>query len=177
MDNLADPVLPQRIWWPWDQPAGRVGFWADFDVECSCLGCLYVSCSGEYQVWIDGNKIPVVEAYLPSWRRMHKVLVDLAPGSHRLFFEARSGPNTQSFLLANLDWETASRSGHPPESHRLATGPSWWMVLDPPPDWANIGGCELESRPAWAFDGVWAEPWGFPCNAPDDYCRMSHLST
>ena len=26
---------------------------------------------------------------------------------------------------------------------------------------------------AWAADGVWAEPWGMPCNAPDDFCRLS----
>jgi alpha-L-rhamnosidase len=26
---------------------------------------------------------------------------------------------------------------------------------------------------AWASDGVWAEPWGMPCNAPDDFCRLS----
>ena len=97
---------------------------------------------------------------------MHAISLQLSPGEHCLSLEAFPGDHGQPFILACLDWEEAG------EPTRLATGSGWQMQADPPSGWASRSP-EDDWRPAWAFDGVWAEPWGMPCNAPIDLCRLS----
>lgn len=169
--------LPRRIWWPWEQNPQSVGFWVRFEVGQAAAGQWAAACSGDYQAWLDGVPIPQAQGQLPSWRSMHRAAVALAPGGHWLCVEARPGPNTQSFFLSSLDWPLAGEAES--KMARLASGSAWRMAADPPPGWqerfsGKPGGQEdgLASRPAWAFDGPWAEPWGLPCNAPPDYCRM-----
>lgn len=169
---MTDLSLPKHLWWPWDQPAGQVCFHRDFTLTSAAPARLYVSASGIYRAWLDGAALQTPVSHLPSWRAMDIFTLQLASGPHRLFFEASSSGNQQPFLMACLDWQAAETAC------RLATDGSWWMAADhdgpiplrpapegeaPGPGW----------RPAWAFDGVWAEPWGLPCNAPDDFCRLT----
>ena len=161
-----DLPLPRRIWWPWDQPASRVGFFRTFRVSRPALATLYIAVSGPYQAWLDGGKLTIPDDPLPSWRAMHRIGLGLTAATHRLCIEATSGDNGQPFLLACLDWEEEGRL------MRVATDATWQMAADPAPGWATES-TDLTWRPAWAFDGVWAEPWGMPCNAPDDFCRLS----
>jgi alpha-L-rhamnosidase len=158
--------LPQRIAWPWDQEARRVGFWRDFTYGEGTQAQLYVACSSVYRVWLDGVEMQLPVSHLPSWRSMHIFAVSLAPGPHRLCFEVDNNRVAQPFLLANLDWRGNG------QLTRMATDANWSMANEPAPGWGDSG-ASIESRPAWAFDGVWAEPWGMPCNAPDDFCRLT----
>ena len=164
MDNLS---LPMHLWWPWDQPAEKVAFDAEFSLNQPSEGVLHVAASGPYRAWLDGQPIAVPEQPYPSWRVMHALPLDLAASEHRLSFECLPGDHGQPFLMACLDWKA---EGHP---RRLASGPGWRMAANPYDNWQNHP-AEIAWRPAWAFDGVWAEPWGMPCNAPDDFCRLSH---
>lgn len=124
---------------------------------------------------------------MPSWRAIHRIGLALSSGDHRLSIEAAAGEppleshpsfdgapsgignqmaSNQPFLLACLDWEDGGRH------LRAATDTSWRMAAEPPKDWAKTT-ARSGWRAAWAFDGPWAEPWGMPCNAPDDFCRLS----
>jgi hypothetical protein len=169
--SLTDLPLPKHIWWPWEQPVERVGFVCRFSIDEKSPARLYVACSGEYQAWLDGSILPVPSLHMPSWRSMHIIPLELSAGEHRLYFEACSGRNQQPFLMANLDW--TEQSG----ARRLATDAAWMMTAEPAPGWVGAFRVEFpfspDWRPAWAFDGVWAEPWGLPCNAPDDFCRLA----
>ncbi|HHE71958.1 MAG TPA: hypothetical protein ENL34_06745, partial [Chloroflexi bacterium] len=158
--------LPLRIWWPWDEPAERVGFERVFSVPEAQRARLYISASGPYRVWLDGEALAVPPGALPTWRVMARIPVSLTTGQHRLCIEAMTSSQAQPFLLACLDW---GAEGHP---ERIPTDGTWWMVRDPQDGWAGRPRAG-EWRRAWAFDGVWAEPWGMPCNAPDDFCRLS----
>ncbi len=166
--STAIPPLPRRVWWPWDQRAGRVGFARTFVLSAPVQASLYVSASGPYQAWLDGRLLPAPDAPLPSWRAMHRFMVELTPGEHDLRFEALPGDHGQPFLLACLDWPALDGT-----LARIATDAQWQMAADPPIGWATQP-LEPGWRPAWAFDGVWAEPWGMPGNAPEDFCRLSH---
>ena len=168
---MIDPTfhslpLPVRIWWPWDEPVERAGFEGRFTLAEPAQGRLHVSASGPYRAWLDGSALPTPEMPYPSWRVMHAIPVELSSGEHRLAIEAEPGQHGQPFLLACLDWQV---QGAPT---RLASGASWRMAANPPAGWISHSQ-DLAWRSAWAFDGVWAEPWGMPCNAPDDFCRLS----
>ncbi len=167
-----DLPLPRRLWWPWDQPAARVALERQFHLDRAITVTLFVSASGEYRAWLDHHAIAFPPAHAPSWRIVHQTTLELAAGEHRLDIEATPGPHGQPFLIACLDWETDGRP------QRLATDDTWHMLADPPEDWAQrttgSPSTVLDWKPAWAFDGVWAEPWGMPCNVPDDFCRLSH---
>jgi len=152
-------ALPRRVWWPWHEPAETVHFETEFTVSVPAPATLYVAASGAYAAELDGQALAIPEALLPSWRSMHALPLQLTAGPHRLGFSVQSGGHSQPFLLACLDWQ---EDGAP---RRLASDQSWRM--------ARAGQTGADWRAAWAFDGVWAEPWGFPCNAPLDFCRMS----
>ena len=157
--------LPKRISWPWDTAAGRAAYWREFSIEKAARAALYTACSSPYRAWLDGVEIQPPVSHLPSWRSMHIIPLELAPGAHRLCFEVDNGGVQQPFLLANLDWEEETGP------RRLATDGDWRMAAEPGPGWQDSG--TAEGAPAWAFDGVWAEPWGMPCNAPEDFCRLT----
>ena len=183
LPEAIDLPLPRHIWWPWTEPAGRVGFEGLFEARESSPAFLYVACSGSYRCWLDETEIPVRESHLPSWRAMHCHPLQLQPGPHRLRFSAEgippapggavfkdgvvsgSAPLALPFLMACLDWQEA---GLP---RRAASGADWTMLRDPLSGAQNWSG--PDSRPAWAFDGVWSEPWGLPANAPQDFCRLT----
>ncbi|HVP12714.1 MAG TPA: alpha-L-rhamnosidase C-terminal domain-containing protein [Phycisphaerae bacterium] len=193
-DSLKDePPLPRRIWWPWDQPAERVSFERTFSIDHPAAATLFVAASGAYTAWLDGHVLPVPPSHAPSWRIIHRLPVALEPGNHCLSIEARPGGHGQPFLLAWLDWPEQMPGTAAAESDvalaprsdnhvaRIGTDANWMMMANPPEGWqlrapapsteaANPG----RMVPAWAFDGVWAEPWGMPCNVPDDFCRLSH---
>ena len=59
--------LPRRIWWPWDEPARRVGFYRAFSVSQAAEATLYVSASGPFCVWLDDLWLPNPEHALPPW--------------------------------------------------------------------------------------------------------------
>lgn len=171
----TSPVLPQRIWWPWDQSAERVGFTRHFNLPAAMTGVLHVAASGNYTAWLDGTALSPPAAHAPSWRIIHRIPLQLPAGHHRLSFEATPGVHGQPFLLACLDW--AAPDSVDSAAGRLATSGDWLMCAGPPTGWASAA-ADAEPpgnwRTAWAFDGVWAEPWGMPCNVPDDWCRLSH---
>jgi hypothetical protein len=154
--NAFHRMLPRRIWWPWTQPASIVWFERNFPVPRPVDAVLYVSASGPYTAYLDGKPLEFPESQNPSWRVMHVLPFRLTAGAHHLAFEVQAGSHGQPFFLACLDWDD---NGNP---ERLGTDESWRMSVDPEAEW----------QPAWAFDGVWAEPWGFPCNAPIDFGRM-----
>ncbi len=192
MSEAALP-LPRRIWWPWGQPSPeatpvqRLAVRQRFSVGRQALAILYLSASGPCRVWLDRGEVAVPESGMPSWRAMLRIGMALTPGEHTLSIVAEPGPppaadrpsfatgdsarsgDNQPFLLACLDWE------EPGQLRRVPTDATWEMVANapanPPDGWASGQG--LAWRGAWAFDGVWAEPWGMPCNAPDDFCRLS----
>jgi alpha-L-rhamnosidase len=158
--------LPRRLWWPWDEPAAQVTFEREFTLAASIEATLYLTASGPTTVWLDGELLPPPAAAtapgaLPLWRTMVRFPIALSAGVHRLVLEACDGGQRQPFVLACLDWE----DGAGPK--RIATGAGWTM--------RRSGATASASPPleAWAFDGVWAEPWGMPCNAPDDFCRLT----
>jgi hypothetical protein len=188
-----EPPLPRRIWWPWDKPAERVGFERVFSIDHPADATLFVAASGSYAAWMDGCELSIPESHAPSWRIVHQLPIALKPGSHRLGIEARPGTHGQPFLLAWLDWaeqhDAAAGTGCAPKSAaydertivRIGTDQSWTMVANPPEGWHLPSSASATRRtplgpmvPAWAFDGVWAEPWGMPCNVPDDFCRLNH---
>jgi hypothetical protein len=160
------------VWWPWDETAARVAFERRFGVGCAVQATLCVAASGAYKAWLNGARINPPLSHAPSWRIIHRIPLGLNAGEHRLAFEATPGPHGQPFLLACLDWEEQGRR------MRLATDDTWRMAADFPEEWAARHSDQTLGvpvwRPAWAFDGVWAEPWGMPCNVPDDFCRLSH---
>lgn len=161
-----DLPLPRRMWWPWNEGAGWVGFCQTFNNHHSVSAQLYISASGYYRAWLDHDEIKPAAASMPSWRSMHNMQVFLTPGNHLLRLEAHTGGNSQPFLMVCLDWEENN------QHFRVASGPQWMMTREPGPGWHN-GQDQNNWRQAWAFDGPWAEPWGMPCNAPVDFCRLS----
>ena len=164
----ADPPalpLPKRLWWPWNEPAEVVCFRRGFDAAEARAGVLYVACSGRYRAWLDGAELPVPAAHLPSWRSMHRIPLAWAAGAHELRLAAESAPNAQPFILACLDWAA------PAGPARLATGAGWEMAAAAAP--LEQVCADAPWRPAWAFDGVWSEPWGLPCCAPQDFGRLT----
>jgi hypothetical protein len=166
-DQAIDRLpLPLRIWAPWDQPARRMAFSRTFDCQVNTGAVLFVSASGPYSAWLDGQPLQVPGAWMPSWRSMHQIPLNLTPDAHQLCFEAIPGNHGQPFFLACLDWE----EGRQPL--RVATNAEWQMLVDPADGWAHQP-MNADWLPAWAFDGVWAEPWGMPCNAPLDFCRFN----
>lgn len=158
--------LPRRIWWPWNETAGWVGFWQTFNTPHPISGQLFISASGFYRVWLDNEEIKPPSTPLPSWRSMHNIPVVLPPGDHLLQFEAQTGGHSQPFLMVCLDWKENGGL------NRVASGPQWMMIREPRLGWLPRQD-QNECRHAWAFDGPWAEPWGMPCNAPIDFCRLS----
>lgn len=240
------PPLPRRIWWPWDEPARRVGFYRAFQVAERAQATLYVSASGPFCAWLDDRWLPVPDDPIPPWRTMRRFTLELTPGLHALNILAASGDHGQPFLLACLDWNQRDRPT------RIGTDETWHAVYEPPLEWlpslpenaslapalfppgqraievddldllnemdawrrafppgmqVQIGDHpagtaaakdeqELNAGPparhtrtsgnllqdgrtaafeftASAYDGVWAEPWGMPANAPDDFGRLS----
>ena len=161
----TDLPLPRRIWWPWNDPVVRVGFTTVFNLKSQEEVRLALSTSGSYKAWLDGTALAVPDLNLPSWRAMHHYVLYLPTGEHRLCVQVEQGGQEQPFFLACLDWK---QDGVPV---RLATDSGWKMLANPPEGWTEMVG-SLPLRPAWAFDGVWAEPWGMPCNAPEDFCRL-----
>jgi hypothetical protein len=166
-DPTLNPLpLPVRIWWPWEEPVERIGFESRVTLVQPAQGILHISSSGPYRAWLDGSPLPVPELPYPSWRVMHAIPANLSEGEHCLSIEAEPGQHSQPFLLACLDWEFNGTAA------RLASGAAWRMAANPPASWVSHPEV-LDWRAAWAFDGVWSEPWGMPCNAPDDFCRLS----
>lgn len=246
------PPLPRRIWWPWDEPARRVGFYRAFHVVCpthagTAQATLHVSASGPFCAWLDDRWLPVPQGSLPPWRQMRRFEFALPPGPHALNILAASGDHGQPFLLACLDWP------QPGGLARIGTDESWHAVIEPPLEWmpaipegasisselvppgqhaievdeldllieidawryafppgmrievgdqerGNVPSPPKEQEPhadpprkhartsgnllqdgrtaafefeAYPYDGVWAEPWGMPADAPDDFCRLS----
>jgi hypothetical protein len=196
---MVELALPKRIWWPWDEEAGRIGFSRDFTITSNGTGKLYAACSSAYRVWLDGNELAVSPSPLPSWRSMDRIEVSLEPGAHRLCVETDGTAVHQPFFMAVLDLSCSgdfSRSAlcegeettkcnpyyrvaryYGRESLlRVPTDAHWEMTRAPQPGWTDPSAAHSAGdgwRPAWAFDGVWAEPWGMPCNAPDDFCRLT----
>lgn len=163
--------LPRRVWWPWDVPATRVGFWRTLMVGNGAAigagaGTLHLAASGECRVWLDGQEIVVPASPMPLWFAVRRVSVPLVAGAHSLAIEATPGVHRCPFLLACLDWQEGN------ETRRIATDADWRMIAEPSEGWQDaVDG--TSGRPVWAFEGVWAEPWGMPANAPDDWCRLS----
>lgn len=157
--------LPRRLWWPWDDAAPVVAFRSLFTVERDTLATLHMVSSGPVRVWLDGEELELLGQPLPCWRTVRRATVTLGGGEHCLDIEAHAGDHGQPFVLGSLDWDEDG------DLTRLATDDGWTMTRAPLAGWQTTS--SPLQRSAWAFDGVWAEPWGFPCDAPDDYLRLS----
>jgi alpha-L-rhamnosidase len=168
---MTEYPLPKHIWWPWNEPAERVGFSRNFFNDTRSSARLSIACSGSYRVWLDGIPLKIPISHMPSWRSMHILPIELAPGRHVICFVADRVQQQQPFLMACLDWKEGS------ETRRIATDEDWDMIREPEEhameDFLAGDPTKMPFRKTWAFDGVWAEPWGMPCNAPDDFCRLS----
>lgn len=162
-----DLPLPRRIWWPWTDGVEQVTFTCRFTVRQPTQVLLALSTGGQFRAWLDGAPLVFAEQFLPPWRQMCRSTLALEPGEHLLWIAADARPNPQPFVLASLDWQESS------QPRRVTSGSSWRMARGwhEPGEGASLTGPDW--RPAWTFDGVWAEPWGMPCDAPDDYCRLS----
>jgi hypothetical protein len=158
---MAYPTLPRRIWSEWDKTSTPFVFRRVFTMNSASEACLYVCASGDYEVYIDDTRIPQPDLYVPPWRVMRRLTVDLTLGTHKLSIYVNAAQNEQPFLLACLDWA---------DGQRIGTDERWEMIAAPPSNWL---GSTLDWQPVRAFDGVWAEPTGMPTNAPDDFCRLT----
>jgi alpha-L-rhamnosidase len=168
MSHLSFPpslLLPKRIWWSWDQPVASVVFQKEFSLNSALQAVLYLSASGPFQVWLDGQPVPFPPSPFPTWRIMNQAALALGAGCHRLNIQAAPGDPGQPYLMGCLDWVTDGLTT------RIPTTTDWLMSANPPQDWLEHPQ-GVNWQPAWAFDGTWAEPWGMPCNAPDDFCRL-----
>lgn len=157
--------LPRRLWWPWDEAADHVVFRRTFSLDRDAPVMLHLVSSGPVRVWLGEQEVILCGQPLPTWRTTRSAQVWLPAGDHRLDLEAHAGGHGQPFVLASLDWQDGDTA------RRIVTNDTWTMTRNPPEDWRSLQG-DLQ-RPAWAFDGVWGEPWGFPCDAPDDFLRLS----
>ena len=101
--NFSLP-LPRRISWPWSQPAERVEFSKTFQIVRPARVSIYIACSSNYQVQLDGVELSVPISHLPSWRSMHRYNIEIQSGEHNLSIIINFGQQAQPFLLANLDW-------------------------------------------------------------------------
>ncbi|MEF2279384.1 alpha-L-rhamnosidase C-terminal domain-containing protein [Deinococcus sp. YIM 134068] len=157
--------LPRRLWWPWDEVTDHVVFRRTFSLGRDALATVSLVSSGPVRVWLGEQELTLRGQPLPTWRTTRHAQVRLPAGEHCLEVEARGGGHGQPFVLASLDWQNGDTAG------RIATDDTWTMTRDPHEDWRATRG--PLHRPAWAFDGVWGEPWGFPCDAPDDFLRLT----
>jgi hypothetical protein len=155
------PSLPKRIWGEWNNQQTPLVFRRLFDLTETAQACLYICASGDYEIYIDKQSIPLNKIYVPPWHTMRRIPVVLQPGKHELSVQVSSAQNKQPFLLACLDWGSGNRVG---------TDEQWEMITALSSEWL---GDSSEWLPVRAFDGVWAEPTGMPANAPDDFCRLS----
>lgn len=164
--TTSDLPLPRRIWWPWDEPAARVAFRRTFHLDRRVEAVLHMTASGSAKVWCDGLALALPPSHLPLWRAVRRIPVSVAAGQHTLAIEVSTEEQAQPFLLACLDG-ASERAGR-----RIPTDETWLMARDPEPGW-QASEPDAAWTLAWAFDGVWAEPWGMPSDAPDDWCRMT----
>lgn len=169
--------LPRKVWASWDEhPESREPdreIWIrspEFAIEDGDLNyVLYVSTNGACTPSLDESEFPCSTHPEPAYWRFHQYDLTnrLQPGTHRLLFRARAGSDLP-FLLACLDG--LSREGRsapeatPPVAWRLASGEGWEVSLDRGAHW----------EAGWAFEGVWAEPYGFAEGGPDDFARLTH---
>jgi len=158
--------LPKRLWWPWTESAERVGFDCVFAISTTTEATLVLSTSGTFRIWLDGRRLSFDVPGLPTWRTVCRIPTALVAGTHRLSIEVDAAGQEQAYLVGCLDWEDGDGLC------RLATDAAWMMSRNPAAGWA-LRALDDSWRQAWAFDGVWAEPWGMPCNAPDDWCRLT----
>jgi len=157
--------LPLRIWLPWGECETACLLRRRFELDAPRIVALRVCSSGAIRAWFDGEPCQLPAAQLPTWRTMRSVERELAAGAHEIAIAADPGPHDQPFLLACLDWE----DGLGPR--RVPTDGDWTarrIASASDPDLADRTGA-----PAWVSGGVWAEPWGLPCDAPADFCRLS----
>jgi len=158
--------LPRRLWWPWTEPTDYVGFDRSFTLPNAVDAVLGITASGPFIVWLDGDVVSIDPTHLPPWRTVAWAELHLQRGSHHLSCQVQTADQEQPFFLGCLDWPRRAPTS------RLPTDQSWLMARMPPAGWQSR---ELGAvwQPAWAFDGVWAEPWGMPCDAPGDWLRLS----
>ena len=149
-----DPVLPQRIW----------RLWRDQEVPCTLRRTLHVTdevrvqvhlcSSGAARLLVDGEELALSRRRLPYWRAMRRAELELPAGEHEVTIHAEPGPDDQPFVLVSFDGEDGTR------------------LLASDAEWSVHAGDGVEEG-AWVTGGVWAEPWGLPCDAPLDYARLS----
>lgn len=194
MDAPHPLPLPKRICWPYNDAGNDIVlFQRSFTVDTDAVGVLYLSASGSfYDATLDGELLPLPRTETPSWIAMRRVTVPLARGGHTLMLAADASLGEQhSYILASLDWYENG------QLVRLPTDDSWEVYIEDGAEGSSRSISSLEgeyepphgrpidlrgSKPrvlsgdlprAWAIDGVWAEPWGMPANAPDDWCRLT----
>jgi hypothetical protein len=126
---MTDLALPRRLWWPWDQPVNRVGFWRGFTANADAVVTLHLAASGMCRVWLDGSEIAVPDSTMPLWFAVRHVAVPLTSGAHTLAIEATPGQHPCPFLLACLDWQEDG------QIIRLATDGAWRMMAELPDGW------------------------------------------
>lgn len=170
-----DLPLPKRIWASWDempqtmQPDTKLCFKSPiFNVTEGDMLALYLTASGNVRVFIDGEEILPAPAFGPFlWTaRRYDLSKFINAGNRQITFEA-SAQNCTPYILACLDVEKASS-----ETMAGTTAVKRIMVTDETFE-VSVDCCSTWTK-AWAFEGVWAEPTGFPLGAPDDWARLTH---
>lgn len=154
--------LPRRIWFPWEENRNTLIAEKVFQVpDKGGTFRVALSCSGDYQVLINGiSPLPAAEP-APAWWAVH--YLDVTPhvvaGSNMLRVTCRHHCSRAPYLLLVLD---RTENG---QVERLVWTASDWVIRD-----SDVA----EGRKAWAFDGVWAEPYALAGNCPDDFLRLNH---
>ncbi|MEM7310372.1 MAG: hypothetical protein AAF682_27090, partial [Planctomycetota bacterium] len=155
-----EPPLPQRIWSPWREAETPCELSSSFTLARAARCELFVTSSGPLEAEVDGEGLALPAPRFPLWRAGRRAALRLEAGEHRLVLRAEPGPHAQPFALACLDWE---EGGAP---RRAATDATWRVRR------LDADGTPDAAEPPLVIGGVWCEPWGMPCDAPLDFCRL-----
>lgn len=161
--SSAMPPLPRRIWYPWTEGVAALSARCRFrlaEAEQARIR-LSLSCSGAYEALLNGAPLPPAAEPTPPWWAMHHLDLSefVRAGDNELEIRCRHVGPRVPYLLAVVD----ALRGEAVE-RLAATDESWRLRAEAADD----------DRAAWAFDGVWAEPYGMPHNCPDDFLRLTH---
>lgn len=167
--------LPRKIWANWDahpgsrEPGAVVWFRTPL-IDAAGLGgnlTLYVSGNGPYTLRVGEEAVAPASKSEPAYWRfdVYDLTEQLRRGPARLTFQATASVRLP-FLLCCVDATLPPTHPDAPRKvvRRWVSDASFEVSVDGGTTWA----------PAWAFEGVWAEPYGFAEGGPDDFARLTH---
>lgn len=155
------PLLPQRIWLPWDACPGACTLGSAVELGAPMRVRVGICSSGAATVRVAGRALQPEGQAMPPFRVMRWAVLDLEAGRHEVAVAAEPGPNGQPFVLLVIDTVAGERL--------LGTDEGW---VGSPGLHEQVSGADEGTRSAWSAGGPWCEPWGLPCDAPLDLGRL-----